>query len=319
MTGSHSIWNWFGDFYNVQTGTEQNDSLEAEGFFSKLVGLGGNDTFYGGGLFDKFYGGDGSDTVSYEYARCAVSVSLEKSGWQWTGGGKFDKLNGIENLTGSRYNDKLIGNSEDNRLVGGAGRDKMIGGDGNDIYSVDNRGDCVIEKADEGIDLVLSSISYKLGDNLENLALFDCAITGTGNELRNIIAGNDQDNIINGKGGHDTLLGGGGSDMFVFDAPDATSWDDINDFESGVDKLAFVGSAFGLEAGPLDPDYLVMAPTGGVAPDGTHNLATTDMHGQFIFDRYANLWWDADGSGDGAAVLLVGVSAQIAVEDIVIL
>ena len=47
----------------------------------------------------------------------------------------------------------------------------MIGGLGDDTYYVDNAGDIVTEVAGEGTDSVLSSISYTLGANVENLTL----------------------------------------------------------------------------------------------------------------------------------------------------
>lgn len=309
----------FKDLYGIDVvfGTEGNDRLEGQGLINKLLGYGGNDTLVDRGLFAKLDGGDGNDWASYEKACFAVNVDLNKTGWQWTGGGFFDKLEGIENLLGSKYNDTLIGNEVNNRLNGGLGADKMVGGLGNDIYSVDNVGDKVVEKAGEGTDLVLSTINYTLGANVENLALFGDAVFGTGNELRNLIAGNAKDNVINGKGGNDTLLGGAGADLFVFDQLDG-SFDDINDFVSGVDKLGFDGDVFGLPEGPLDPDYVVISATGGVNKDGSHNLATTSDHGQFIVDRYYNVYWDADGAGAGNAVLIVGASAPVAADDLVI-
>jgi len=44
----------------------------------------------------------------------------------------------------------------------------LIGGQGNDIYVVDNVGDRIIEKANQGsFDSVFASVSWKLGNNLE--------------------------------------------------------------------------------------------------------------------------------------------------------
>ncbi|MEI9905677.1 MAG: hypothetical protein WDN06_18375 [Asticcacaulis sp.] len=47
----------------------------------------------------------------------------------------------------------------------------MIGGNGNDVYFVDNAGDVIIEKAGGGTDYVYTSISYVLGNNVENATL----------------------------------------------------------------------------------------------------------------------------------------------------
>ncbi len=294
--------------YGEQLGTAGNDTLTSTSLFSVLSGLGGNDRVLGGGLFDKLDGGEGVDTLSYENACAGVTVDLRITGWQWTGGGLFDKLSGFENIIGSRFNDCLIGDAGNNRLTGGLGRDIMKGGLGNDIYSVENVGDQVIEAADEGADLVLASVDWTLGANVENLSLFNAAIRGTGNATKNLIAGNANNNILNGKGGNDTLFGGAGSDTFVFDVIGPNDWDKINDFKSGEDKIGVVGSVFGLTTGALPADYLVIT-SGIVARDGTHNLATTADHGQFIYDFYGNLYWDGDGSGSQAASLIAGFGA----------
>ena len=54
-------------------------------------------------------------------------------------------------------------------LDGGIGADSLNGDNGNDTYIIDDPGDSIIDSA--GTDLVLSSISYRLGDTLENLTL----------------------------------------------------------------------------------------------------------------------------------------------------
>ncbi|TDI15043.1 calcium-binding protein, partial [Acinetobacter baumannii] len=85
----------------------------------------------------------------------------------------------------------LTGGAGDDYLNGGGGADKLLGGTGNDSYVIDNTGDIVTENTGEGIDTVLSSITYTLGNNLENLTLTgSTAINGTGNALNNVIVGN---------------------------------------------------------------------------------------------------------------------------------
>src|SRR4029077_14931524 len=67
-----------------------------------------------------------------------------------------------------------------------------------------------------GIDTVKSSASFDLGlnSNIENLTLVAGAgdITGTGNELNNVITGNEGNNVLSGGDGNDTLSGGLGND-----------------------------------------------------------------------------------------------------------
>ncbi len=83
----------------------------------------------------------------------------------------------------------------------------MVGGTGNDTYIVDVSGDVVTELANEGTDMVQSSITYTLGANVENLTLTGTAnLNGTGNALDNILTGNSGTNVLTGGAGNDTYL-----------------------------------------------------------------------------------------------------------------
>ena len=122
--------------------------------------------------------------------------------------------NGI--LIGDAAENTLLGSDGDDWLDGGSNNDIMQGGKGDDTYVVDSVDDVVIEHADEGIDTVESNVSYTLGDNVENLTLLGYKnLSGTGNELDNIIRGNSGDNYLDGGTGEDTLIGGRGNDTYV--------------------------------------------------------------------------------------------------------
>jgi Ca2+-binding RTX toxin-like protein len=172
---------------------------------------------------------------------------------------------GNDSLTGTSGNDTLYGLAGNDTLDGGSGNDSMIGGAGNDTYIVDSAGDVVIEAVNAGTDTVVSSVSYTLGANLENLwfAGYGTRI-GTGNELDNTISrgwtgggpsvffglgGNDNlqsddsndsldggagNDYLNGWAGNDTLDGGDGNDTLLGnDGNDSLNGDAGNDTLDG--------------------------------------------------------------------------------------
>jgi Ca2+-binding RTX toxin-like protein len=97
----------------------------------------------------------------------------------------------------------------------------LTGGVGNDTYVV-GTGDSVVENANEGTDLVQSSVTWTLGANVENLTLTgSTAINGTGNTLDNILTGNTGVNVLTGGAGNDTYVVGTG-DSVVENANEGT-------------------------------------------------------------------------------------------------
>jgi Ca2+-binding RTX toxin-like protein len=99
--------------------------------------------------------------------------------------------------------------------------DLFIGGSGNDTYILHSQQQTVVELENEGTDTVKSTVSYVLGEHLENLELIASpvvtddegngipqSLNGTGNELDNVLVGNLAGNRLRGEGGDDTLWGG---------------------------------------------------------------------------------------------------------------
>lgn len=134
---------------NTLKGATLNDIISGLAGADTLYGYGGADTLDGGTGNDKLYGGDGDDlliggaggdrldggagidTASYANAAAGVTANLTSASAN-RGDASKDVYVGIENLTGSNFNDILTGNSLANILSGGAGADKLYGSGGND-------------------------------------------------------------------------------------------------------------------------------------------------------------------------------------------
>ena len=119
----------------------------------------------------------------------------------------------------------------------------MIGGEGDDQYRVDHVDDKVIEDVDQGVDTVVASIDYELSENVENLVLAENTVSGTGNQLNNILQGNDSDNVLSGQDGNDELIGGAGNDQLFGDWGDDAIYAGLgNDLlQGGVGSDTLVG------------------------------------------------------------------------------
>lgn len=101
------------------------------------------------------------------------------------------------------------------RTIGGSAN-AMTGTPVNDSHVVDNADDSIAEPAGGGIDTALSSVSYTLPANVENLTLTGHVnLSATGNELDNVLLGNAGSNRLDGRAGADTLQGGLGDDYYM--------------------------------------------------------------------------------------------------------
>lgn len=126
------------------------------------------------------------------------------------GNGGKDVLSGLEgndSLYGGARQDKLYGGLGNDLLDGGTDRDLLVGGAGDDTYLVDHPGDRVVEKADGGIDTVLSHArSYKMAANVENARIMSADKANlNGNGLDNVIYAGTGDNHMNAGKGVDTV------------------------------------------------------------------------------------------------------------------
>jgi Ca2+-binding RTX toxin-like protein len=227
-----------GDGNDGLFGDAGNDSLNAGAGDDFIDGGSGNDVMTGGSGNDIYVvdstldklteaADGGIDTVraSFDFvlANNFENLQLLVSG-KGTGNAVSNAVQGNvgdDTLLGLAGNDTLEGGSGNDLLDGGTGDDSMKGGGDDDIYIVDSAGDVVVEGSGQGFkDEVRSSVSFVLGDNVENLTLTGTGnIDGTGNELKNLITGTAGSNRLDGgnapAGEIDKLIGGKGNDTYV--------------------------------------------------------------------------------------------------------
>jgi Ca2+-binding RTX toxin-like protein len=324
---------------NALQGNSGNDDLYGAAGADRLSGNDGDDFIYGGAGNDTLDGGLGNDrldggadvdTVNYSAAGSALYIDLRVATQANTGGLGTDVLSTIENVIGGAFADVLIGSTGANTLYGGAGADALVtvegddfayggagddyiaGREGNDTLFGDNDNDVIdggagldTLRGEAGDDYIIGGADADTiygGDGAANTGdLGDRWLGGDGGD--DVIYGNLGIDRLSGGAGNDTLTGGedydymtgeAGVDTFVYNAvTDGSISEQIGDWQGGVDKLRIDASAFGggLAAGPLAANQLVI---GTVA---------NQAFGQFLYNA-ANgvLYWDADGTGAGAAV-----------------
>ncbi len=118
---------------NVINAGDGNDVLTAGSGSNEMHGGAGNDLLFSGAGNDLLDGGTGNDTASYAHAIAGVTADLSLLTAQNTLGAGTDTLTGIENLTGSNFNDSLTGDNNSNIINGGLGNDVLNGGGGDDF------------------------------------------------------------------------------------------------------------------------------------------------------------------------------------------
>ncbi len=216
-----------------------NDRLEGGTFSDTLFGGTGSDILIGGSGNDVLDGWTGFDTAFYTGLSTGVTVDLQVTTQQDTGGGGLDTLIRIENLIGSGQNDTLTGNFNRNRLDGGNGSDTLRGEGGNDTLIGGAGGDSLF--GGTGADRLVGGAGT---DTLRGDGQRDRLEGGADNDF--LFGGDDVDRLLGGDGndfltggqGTDFLFGGTGNDTFIFNSVNDSGVgpfqrDEIRDWEDG--------------------------------------------------------------------------------------
>lgn len=206
---------------------------------------------------------------------------------------------GADTITGGDGTDRIAGGGGNDLLIGGKGNDYLDGGTGTDTVSFSSAASAVT------VNLAANSTNGTASSSAAN----DTAAIGTdtlvniegiiGSGFGDRLTGNINANMLYGKLGNDTLTGGAGADIFVFDTTASSSnVDNVADFSSGVDKIQLSKSIF--TAAGATGNLLTRAFWSGAGVVKGH-----DADDRFVYNTTTgNLYYDADGSGTVAAVLV---------------
>lgn len=228
--------------------------MEQDGYTSGLEASGN----YDWSQMDYVDAGAGSDTISYERFKTPIMHQLNANFWPWannitampTGGingvvvylgnhpaswnngdaywadAKYimgDWIKGVENVTGSQFNDYLWGDAGSNILKGGAGDDFLDGHDGDDVLEGGSGADYLFgaggsdtasyESSNAGVFVDLTTGEafggHATGDrfnSIENLK---------GSRFADELKGDAGDNRIDGGAGDDWIVATKGADTYI--------------------------------------------------------------------------------------------------------
>ncbi|MBC7986235.1 MAG: calcium-binding protein [Sphingomonadaceae bacterium] len=326
-TTSSQIWR-FPDIFGTAASETVNggagdDVLHGLGGNDKLNGKGGADEMRGGAGDDVFIvdqpgdfavelADEGFDevvaTVNHTLGDNVEALTLKGAANQGTGNG------GANEIAGAGQNDTLLGLGGDDVLIGNGGGDSLDGGDGIDAAAY--AGKVRADLQNPGVNTnqasgdVYVGIENLIGSKADDILRGDAAgnlldggkgsdqlvgrdgddrlIGGVGDDLME--GGNGADTLEGGVG-IDGLTGGAGADRFLLEIPLAAHADVIFDFETGIDQIALVDSAFGL-------------PLGALAPEAFHaGAAAHDADDRIIYHAASGrLFYDSDGTGAAGKV-----------------
>jgi Ca2+-binding RTX toxin-like protein len=314
-------------------GTEGNDTLDGLAGNDTLRGLAGNDSLSGGDGIDVLDGGADDDTLNggigdgTYYGGAGNDVFLGGSGNE-----EFFATGGNDRVeTGGGRNDVFIGpilaGVDDGATEYGA--DTLIGGSGDDQLLLGMRSAVVADLrtgsilggsqsgggsiAVSGFDIFQFRGQFSVQFTADDSGV--AASTGEGDDT--LIGGAGNDSLAGGNAGINVIIAGDGADTlssdgtsvntFVFNAPPtASNADLIHSFGTGVDTLQFDASVF-TALGPagrfaVGDERFYSAAGATQGHDATDRLVYNASNG--------DLWYDADGNGSVASVLVASLPQE---------
>ena len=273
LTGAAAINGTGNALANSLTGNSANNTLDGGVGADLLQGGVGNDAYLVDDIGDRVVEnvGQGTDWV-FSAVTCTLAAEVENL-----------TLTGILAIdgTGNELGNILTGNSAANILRGAAG---------DDTYVMDNVVDEVIEGIGGGTDTVLSSVTYLLPDNVENLTLTGSEpIDAIGNSLANLLTGNVAANV---------LTGGVGDDRY---GVDNVGDQVVEDHGGGRDTVM---SLISYQLAPNTEDLIL---TGTAAINGRGNLLDNSLTGNVAANVLdGGVGADLLRGGEGADIFVIG-------------
>jgi serralysin len=343
---------------NILEGRDGNDTINGGGGIDTMYGGNGDDAINGGTFKDSSFGGAGNDTFRVTGADFGDNVyggadtdTLDLSGWTNASiafnvdltinnyqflpngfgvNGTYD-AQGIENVTGSNFNDTIKTGSGFNVVQGGLGNDTIIDDDATD----DN-----LDGGVGGLDTLVSDLTYNdnvlfnmltglmsfsgndllhftnfenitvggsaevTGDNGNNfITASDAVLSGTNTFIGNggvdvLTTGNGDDNLYGGAG-NDQLYGGADNDYL-----NGGLNDDRIDGGVGVDTIDYSAAGSALY---IDLRVATQTATGGFGTDVITTIENV-LGGAFADTLIGNAGINTlyGGGGTDSLVLLEG-------------
>ena len=274
---------------------------------------------------ELWYDADGSGTeaaaviVVLQGAPTLVATDIEVVNGTAASGEVINGTSGADTLTGTDGDDTINGFDGNDLFLAGStgGNDVINGGAGRDSIEFKERATSAIT-VDFGSGTITGGSSGSISfTNIERILTGNFNDTLTGNGASQTLTGQGGADTIWGAGGTDTLWGGTGTDAFVFREMGTANADRISDFASGSDKLHLDDAAFGAIGAMgnfATSDARFKMNSSGTATETNDRVVFNTSTGQ--------LYYDADGSGSGAAAQLIATvqaGATVAAADIVVI